>query len=84
MSSFKDKWRKFWGYVYLLNLNTGEVHDTENVKSRCHVNDISKKNKKYMTRKQFEKSLGTVINKKEVNGCRFCNSTKNTDNRFNK
>jgi hypothetical protein len=84
MSNFKDKWRKFWGYTYLLNINTGEIHDTKNAKSRCHIEDISKKNKKYLTKKQSEKILGTTVNKKEVNGCRFCNPNKNTDDRFKK
>lgn len=82
MSIFKEKLRKLFGYTYLLNLNTGEVHDTNNIKARCHVDSISKKNKKYLTKKQFEKAVGSVINKKDVNGCRFCNPKKNTDDRF--
>ena len=61
-----------FGYTYLLNINTGEVHNLKNKTVSCRVHLMSKQNKKYLTRKQFKKIMGTTINKKLINGCRWC------------
>ena len=83
-NNLREYLRKVFKYDYLLNTNTGEVHNLKNIKDRCHIDLISKKNKKYITQKKFDNSLTSTINGKSINGCRFCNSKKDTDKRFKK
>lgn len=81
---FKARLLKIIGYKYVLNINTGEVHDLDNLTNRCQVGRIADKNKKYLTKKQFQKSINCVINNKRVNGCRYCIPKSDNDNNFKK
>jgi hypothetical protein len=49
LGKLKELFRKVFKYDYLLNTHTGEVHNLKNIKDRCHINLISKNNKKYIT-----------------------------------
>lgn len=80
----KKKYRKVFKLDYLLNINTGEVHNLNNIKSRCKVNLIAEKNKKYITKKKFDKYLTGTISGVSINGCRYCNNNSDTDKRFKK
>ena len=80
----KERLRKIFNYDYVLNTNTGEVHNLNKITKRCRIELISDKNKKYITKRKFDKSLTSTINKKSINGCRFCNTNYDTDNKFNK
>lgn len=75
----KEKLMKTFGYSFLLNLNSGEVHNLNNPKPTCGVDKMSKQNKKYLTKSDYMKIEDTLINKKKVNGCRFCMSENDTD-----
>jgi hypothetical protein len=75
----KENLMKMFGYSYLLNLNTGEVHDLKNPKPSCGVDKMSKKNKKYLTISDYLKIEDTIINHHKVNGCRFCLAENDTD-----
>lgn len=65
-----------FGYRYLVNTHTREVHDLKKETSMCRINLMSRSNKVYVTRKQ-------LINMKnlrdKVNGCRWCMSSTDTD-----
>lgn len=66
--------RKLFGYNYLLNKHTGEVHKVSEISRICGVDKMSKKNKEYITKSKFKKILKTRLpNKAYVNGCRYCN-----------
>jgi hypothetical protein len=72
MTSTSNKIMSIFGYKYILNKNTGEVHNIKVAKSICGLQYMSKKNKKYLTERQYILLKGRVENKKIVNGCRFC------------
>lgn len=57
--------KKFFGFKYLVNLNTKEIHDLNNNHKNCHVDLI--KNTKYIRKRKLEKYLND-----DFNGCRFC------------
>lgn len=80
----KQKLLKLFGYDYLLNLNTGEVHNLNNKKFRCRIELIADKNKKFITKNMFSKKINTTINGRSVNGCRFCNPKTDSDKKFKK
>lgn len=56
------------GFRYLANKESREVHDLKRSSLLCHVDLISKKNRKWMTEKQMLKA----VNSHEYNGCRWC------------
>lgn len=60
-----EKIKKFFGYNYLVNLNTLEIHDLNNPHTNCKTNLIT--NKKMITKKQLNKYLANGYN-----GCRWC------------
>ena len=84
LKKLKEKFRKLFKYDYVLNTHTGEVHNLKNIKGRCHIELISEKNKKYITKKMFDDRLTGTINGRSINGCRFCNSNSDTDKKFKK
>jgi len=65
--------RHLFGYDYLLNKQTGEVHYLPKTKYQCGIGRMVKENQQYLTKKQFEKIRFTYIDRKYINGCRFCN-----------
>ncbi len=65
-ATIKEKALMLLGYKYVANTSTKEIHRLTNPK--CHATEhLAKKNRKYLTEKQFTKYL-----KDGYNGCRFC------------
>lgn len=60
-----SKIRLFFGYRYVLNTKTQEVHNLKNIKTRCRIPLLV--NYKYLTKRQMLKAI-----KSGANGCRFC------------
>jgi pyoverdine/dityrosine biosynthesis protein Dit1 len=67
--------RKAFGYTYLMNKRTMEIHNLANPKRNCRSNMIARKNRKYLTKRgvQFEVTI------KGANGCRWCMPELDTD-----
>jgi hypothetical protein len=59
---------KLFGYTYLVNLNTGEIHDLKVGHKNCHTELIATDHRRYSTRKQVAKFMGRA----GFNGCRWC------------
>lgn len=72
-----NKLLSFFGYTYLMNKRTEEVHDLNNIKLNCGCDKMSKKNKKYITKRMYKKLKSTPNSK--VNGCRHCMPNEDTD-----
>ena len=72
MASFKENILMIFGYKYILNINSGEVHSLKDKKSYCGVKWMAKKNKEYLTTEEFGEMYGIIYNGKLINGCRFC------------
>jgi len=70
--------RHIFGYKYVLNISTGEVHLENSVGNQCGISYMNSKNKKYLTKRQYLDIVNTYYNNKWVNGCTHCN--KITDN----
>ncbi len=71
---------KLLGYNYLLNKNTGEVHDLRNLKSRCGIDKMSNKNKKFLNESEYNDLMKIgKFEKKSINGCRFCMEKLDSD-----
>lgn len=62
-----------FGYVYLLNKNTGEVHLASRANPGCGIDKMSPSNMKYLTKRQYANLKYTRLGKVMVNGCRHCN-----------
>lgn len=76
---------KLFGYKYIVNIKTAEVH-VVNPKVNCGLNLMKDKNKIYITQAKFDILVERKMkfNNKEVNGCCKCNPSKDTDSRFKK
>jgi hypothetical protein len=59
--------RKIFGYTYLVNLTSGEIHDTKVNHKNCHLELI--KNKKYLRKKE---AISILNDTKNFDGCRWC------------
>ena len=71
---------KLLGYYYLVNKNTGEVHDLKNNKPRCGIDKMSSKNKKFLSTSEYTELMANgKFNNKTVNGCRYCNPNADSD-----
>lgn len=66
--SFKELFMCFFGYKYLANKRSGEIHDLKNLHSNCNHNLIAKRNKQYL--RQCDVDL--MFETDEYNGCRWC------------
>ena len=71
--TFWELWYIFWGYGYLVNYNTKEIHRINNKHHNCKIETMSKKTSEHVTRRQAIK----LIKKHGFNGCRWC--WKNAD-----
>lgn len=57
--------RNLFGFTYIVNKRTKEIHDTKNEHSNCHLNLISRK--RFVTKRKAYKLM-----KSGYNGCRWC------------
>lgn len=65
----KEFFLRLFGYKYLLNINTLEIHSLKNKTKACRIDMMAKHNKQYLTEKQMKKLLdGNSLH----NGCRYC------------
>ena len=71
--TFREKWSKFWGFNYRVNLNSKEIHKIDSKHINCLKSD--KGNTVYVN----EKKALELINGREYNGCRWCWKSKDTD-----
>jgi hypothetical protein len=71
--TFKEKWMKFWGFGYVVNLRkrSKEIHRLSHKHVNCNLHMMT--NYKYVTKKKALKLLS-----EGYDGCRFC--WKNRDN----
>jgi hypothetical protein len=68
--------RNLLGQTFLVNLHTGEVHNTKNEKKNCNLHLISKHHKKYVTKKQ---AMHLISLNHGFNGCRWCMPKEDSD-----
>ena len=69
-------WLRFlFGYVYLVNTHTREVHNLRRERGNCRIDLISPKNQKFVKRARAEK----LIAGGNFNGCRWCMGESDTD-----
>lgn len=66
--TFWQSWYVFWGFGYLVNHRSREIHHISNRQKNCKLEFISDKNKEYVTKK---KAI-LLIKKFNYNGCRWC------------
>lgn len=59
--------RNLFGYTYVVNLGSKEIHDLNKSDSKCRIGMITKKS--YVTKRKMLK----MCNSKEYNGCSKCN-----------
>jgi len=67
-------WRRLFGYRYLINLRSKEIHKLNSVVDNCLINLMSKKNKKFIGERKLESYLESGYN-----GCRWCFKATDTD-----
>lgn len=66
--SFKEIWLIFFGFGYLANHRSKEIHRLYFKHQNCHIELISDKNSEYITKRQAKR----LIKKYGYNGCRWC------------
>jgi hypothetical protein len=66
--TFKEKWMIFWGFPYILNKRSKEIHWVLNKHQHCNLMAMAKKNKQYITYRKAKELLST----KKADGCRYC------------
>ena len=67
-TTLKEKALMLFGYKYVANTSTKEIHRLTNPK--CHATEhLAKHNRKYLTEKQC---LDYLLYTTGYNGCRFC------------
>lgn len=57
---------------YLLNINTNEVHDTENYKTECMIYSMDKEHQRFFDNLYDALSYPYDDNKKHNDGCAHC------------
>lgn len=74
--TIKDRWFIFWGFPFLLNKKSREIHNLKNIDRSCSVDQMAEHNKRYISKSTFEKAITTGIKfngyVKRANGCRWC------------
>lgn len=73
--TFKERWNKFWGFGYRVNIHTKEIHRLSDI----HINCLP--SIKDLTMYVSKKTANMLIEKKKFNGCRWCWEEKDTDKR---
>lgn len=66
--TFIQKVLFLFGYRYLANRNTKEIHNLRYLHHNCHTKLISRKSRMYLTTKEKDE----LITSTEYNGCRWC------------
>jgi len=71
--TFIEKWFLFWGFPYLINIKTGEVHFLPKKTAQCGISNMARHNKRYLSRRTYNSLQGKDVDGKTVNGCMWCN-----------
>jgi hypothetical protein len=66
---------ELFGYTYLVNLNTGEIHNLKAGHKNCHTELIPVEHRRLRTRKQVARLMGRA----GFNGCRWCMAKFDSD-----
>ena len=66
---------ELFGYVYLVNLHSGEIHNLRNEHRNCKLGFISLDHRRYVTKRKAMKLIASG----GFNGCRWCMGEKDTD-----
>jgi len=66
--TFWEIWVIFFGFGYLVNHRSKEIHRISEKRHNCHIELISSKNSEYVTRRAALR----MIKKYKYNGCRWC------------
>ena len=66
--TFWEVWMIFWGFGYLVNHRSREIHRVAEKHTNCKLHLISKNNSEYVTRSRAMKLIKTY----HYNGCRWC------------
>ena len=66
---------KLFGYVYLVNLHSGEIHNMLKEHKNCRIPFIKLDHRRIVTKKKALKMIATS----RFNGCRWCMGEKDTD-----
>jgi len=66
----KEFFRELFGYKYILNERSREVHNPDHEHVNCHLDMIS--HKRYITKRRFNK----LYKAGRVDGCRYCIPSK--------
>jgi len=69
-----ERWMLWWGFPFVLNIRSKEVHSLRSKHQNCGLNLMAKKNKVYLSGSHAMR----LLDKKKVDGCRWCLSEKNT------
>lgn len=70
----------YCGKRFLLNTNTGEIHDLSKETPSCHIDEIKPEHIWMDIRYENAAIRASHFNKKvNPNGCRYCLPDKNTD-----
>lgn len=66
----------FNGNRYVLNKNTGEIHDLDNETSECKINKISPKHVMNLASYEDARFRAILLGCPSPNGCYYCNPSK--------
>ena len=66
--TFWEMWLIFFGFGYLVNHHTKEIHRLYFKHHNCQMSTMSKKNSEYVTKSAAKR----LIKKYHYNGCRWC------------
>ena len=66
--SLKEIWMMFWGFGYLVNHRSREIHRIKDKRSNCKIQYMSKNNSEYVTLTKAKQLIETY----RYNGCRWC------------
>jgi hypothetical protein len=70
--------KQFLGLTFVVNHNSGEIHNVDNRRSNCRLSYLT--NYTQTTRRKVDKLyLGKEYNGKKYNGCRYCFKEQDTD-----
>lgn len=66
----------FNGNRYALNKPTGEIHDLDNEKTLCHIDEINPDNVVNCISYEDAQLRAVLLTTKNPNGCHYCLPTK--------
>ncbi len=62
----------FNGMQYVLNTSTGEIHDLDNEKANCQIDEINTKHVYNCESYEHAQMHAIMVDQKNPNGCHYC------------